>query len=127
MRFRHKIISLTSVAAALVIIVAVAAFAMGGLELGLPKEDIVAGQQLAAKPTAQPSASAVPLESVVYYTDAGNFFHSVPDCSGMQGAQAHSLREAYAAGKGACPACLSPETTLLPVTATPTPKALIYV
>ena len=121
MRFRHKIISLSSAAAALVLIVAVAAFAMGGFSA--PRQDVVIGQQHSAAP--KPTDD--PLDAIVYYSEAGKYFHSAPDCSGMQGAQPHSLRDAYAAGKGACPACFVPQTTSLPVTATLAPQTQIYV
>lgn len=114
MKFRSKIIWMASAAAALVVIVAVAALAAGGLELGKPKQDIVLGQQYS------PAPSQNTLESTFYYTEKGTYFHAIPDCSGMQGAQAHSLREAYASGKGACPVCVDWEE----LSATPTPRPM---
>ncbi len=41
----------------------------------------------------------------VYYTKGGTHFHVKSDCSGMQGANKASLKDAILAGKTACPNC----------------------
>ena len=105
MKLRHKITAMVSVAAALVVIVAVAALAAGGLGIGTPKEDLVFGQQVTSAPKSLYQPTEDMLDSIVYYNEQGNYFHTIPDCSGMQGAAAHSLREAYESGKGVCPVC----------------------
>ena len=105
MKLRHKITAMVSVAAALVIVVAVAALAAGGLGIGTPKEDLVFDQQVTSAPKSLHQPSTDMLDAIVYYTEQGNYFHTVPDCSGIQGTAAHSLRDAYAAGKGVCPVC----------------------
>ena len=105
MKLRHKITAMVSAAAALVVIVAVAALAAGGLGIGTPKEDLVFGQQITSAPKSLYQPTADMLDSIVYYNEQGNYFHTIPDCSGMQGAAAHSLREAYESGKGVCPVC----------------------
>lgn len=45
-----------------------------------------------------------------YYTANGSWFHLTPDCSGMQSAGAHTLRELYSCGKKPCPLCFADET-----------------
>ena len=104
MKFRQKMIWVASAAAALVVVIAAAALASGIPELGKPKQDIVLGQQYSPAPGENPS--------VYYYTEKGNYFHAVPDCSGMQGAAAHDLGDALASGKGACPVCVEMEEIL---------------
>ncbi len=132
MRFRHKITTMVSAAAALVVIVAVAALAAGSLGIGTPKEDRVLGQQF----TAPPVASAG--ETIVYCHAKGTYYHARPSCSGMKNAPETTLAQAEADGKRPCPVCISiditpaatptpipvhgtPEPTL-PVTATLTPR-----
>lgn len=115
MKFRSKLLSLSGVAAALVMIVAVAAFAAGGLEAARPRPDNVTQPQiLATSATVEPSPTEAPAE-LYYYTPNGRYIHAVNDCSGMVGAQAHSLTEAYASGKGFCPVCVPTHITPEPV------------
>ena len=42
-------------------------------------------------------------EVIVYYTQAGKYFHRDPDCGSMHNADPHTLAEAKAAGKKSCP------------------------
>lgn len=68
-------------------------------------------------PEPTPTPTAVPEEAEafeeagasaglpVYYTAGGNYYHGIEDCSGMEGASAHTLAEAETAGKQRCPVC----------------------
>lgn len=141
MKLRSRLISLSGVAAALLMIVAVAVLAAGGLEAGRPRPDSVAqpqaivtagedqpdGQSRQDGRNAPVSPTEAPAE-LYYYTPNGRYIHAAVDCSGMVGAQAHSLAEAYASGKGFCPVCV-PSITPEPVpvvtpdpTSEPTPE-----
>lgn len=118
MKFRNKIISLCSVAAALLIIISVA-LAAGLPELGKPRQDIVLDCQYTPAPR-------LDMNSTMFYTENGVYFHSLPNCSGMMNAEPHSIQEAMATGKGACPVCVNP-AEILPyatpaVTPCPTPE-----
>ena len=46
------------------------------------------------------------IESVVYCTQGGAYYHSIPDCSGMKGASAMTVAKAVDMGKNACPICV---------------------
>lgn len=97
MKMRNKIIAMTSVAASLIIMIAVAALAMG--------IDPKPAPDVLAQPPLEPSL--VPAETAtVYITDAGNYYHAVPDCCGMQGARAASEAEAIQLNKKPCPVCI---------------------
>lgn len=138
MKLRSRLLSLSGMAAALLMIVTVAALAAGGLEAGRPRPDSVAqpqaivtsgedqpdGQSRQDRRNAPVSPTEAPAE-LYSYTPNGRYIHAVSDCSGMVGAQAHSLAEAYASGKGFCPVCVpsitpepvpvvTPEPTLIP-------------
>lgn len=45
-------------------------------------------------------------EAEVFVAPGGLYYHAVPDCSGMEGAQALSAGEAAALGKRPCPVCV---------------------
>ena len=47
---------------------------------------------------------------IFYYTANGVWFHLSPNCSGMQNAGAHTLRELFQCGKLPCPACFADES-----------------
>ena len=49
----------------------------------------------------------------VYATGGGTYFHTNPNCSGMQGAQGVTLLQAKVANKKACPTCASGADTLV--------------
>ncbi len=52
--------------------------------------------------------AADPLElGVCFSTAKGTWFHAVPNCMNMTGAQQRTLREALAMGQDFCPACIS--------------------
>ena len=67
-----------------------------------------------ATPTATPAPTDVPGEIMVYYNPNGTYYHTSSDCSGMKGAQYHTLGEAIAAGKQPCPVCNPPVPTQAP-------------
>lgn len=50
--------------------------------------------------------SAATGDILVYYNPNGTYFHVDFDCSGMLGAQLHTLQEAVEAGKVHCPVCI---------------------
>jgi len=99
MKLQKKIIGMTSIAAAIAIMVAVAAFANGGLGTP-PKPDVLA----------QPEVTDVPKiteEPMVWCTEKGNYYHSEQHCSGMEGAIYGTLSYALALDKGPCPVCIT--------------------
>lgn len=116
MKFRHKLIALTSVAAALIAVLTVT-LAAGGLHT--PAPDIVAARQPAPRETAQPR------DDIVYCTEKGNYFHGIPDCSGMENARSLRLQDALAKGKEPCPVCLEGESVTAHSTLTPMPTAFV--
>lgn len=110
MKLRHKIAGMLSVAAVLVILLAVAALAMDFP--AAPQPDVLSpGRPLnTAAPRAEEPASTNAVlemaeEPTVYFNPKGNYYHFEEGCSGMVGAEPHSLSKAIAAGKTACPVC----------------------
>lgn len=119
---RRRVGAMLSVAAALVILLGAALFSMG--RMNQPKPDLLPLSQTNATPTPVPSATVtteptatvtpeptdtpapVNEEASVYCTEGGKYYHSQPDCSGMQGASGMSIEKAEAMGKTACPACI---------------------
>lgn len=55
-----------------------------------------------------PMPTSVPGETMVYFNPNGTYYHAYSDCSGMKGAEYHTLDEAIDAGKQPCPACNPP-------------------
>lgn len=49
--------------------------------------------------------AALPADVPFYFTQGGVYFHTNASCSGMRNAQAHTLAEALASDKQACPTC----------------------
>ena len=94
MKLKNKI-KIASVAAALTLCVLAAAFAAGN---GVAPDDTVT-----ASPTPDISVKTV------YITQHGAFYHSKPDCQGMQNAVTVSESEAIEQGKRRCPVCMSGE------------------
>lgn len=119
---RRRVGAMLSVAAALVILLGAALFSMG--RMNQPKPDLLPLSQTNVTPTPVPSATVtteptatvtpeptdtpapVNEEASVYCTEGGKYYHSQPDCSGMQGASGMSIEKAEAMGKTACPACI---------------------
>lgn len=106
MKKRNKIISMCSVAAAAMILIAVAAFAAGGITA--PQPDLLA--QPAVHSTEAPEIE----EYTVYCTTYGVYYHSDEHCSGMWNAEAHSVSDAQALGKQPCPICMVEEENAEP-------------
>ena len=119
-KLRHKITTTLSVAAALAIVVAVAAFAANSIGIGTPKQDMVFSQPsvVTSLPTPEPAIG----QAAVYAHKSGNFYHARPDCSGMKNAPATTVEQAEADGKTACPVCLKNAATPMPVRTTPEPS-----
>ena len=119
---RRRVGAMLSVAAALVILLGAALFSMG--RMNQPKPDLLPLSQtnvtptpapsatVTAEPTAtitpEPTATPAPMieEAFVYCTEGGKYYHSQPDCSGMEGATQMSIAKAEAMGKTAGPACI---------------------
>ena len=119
---RRRVGAMLSVAAALVILLGAALFSMG--RMNQPKPDLLPLSQtnvtptpvpsatVTAEPTAtitpEPTATPAPMieEAFVYCTEGGKYYHSQPDCSGMEGATHMTIEKAEAMGKTACPACI---------------------
>lgn len=99
MKMRNKIISMSSIAAAVAIMIAVASFASGGLDAPL-KPDILAQPKVTDVPKASEEAFRV------YSTEGADFYHLEPDCSGMENAIEMSEIEAVQMGKQPCPVCI---------------------
>ena len=69
-----------------------------------------------AEATAEPEPTFQPLAAggaTVYYAPDGERYHMIPDCGGMTGAEAHTLKEAVDAGKQCCDTCGSPDAAIL--------------
>lgn len=101
-KLQNKIIAMGSIAAALAIMIAVAALAMGIDRT--PAPDVLA----------QPPAADIPRiteEPMVWCTEKGNYYHSDEHCSGMEGAILGTLSYALALDKAPCPVCISVDTT----------------
>jgi len=98
MKMRNKIITLGSIAAALLIMFA-AALATGGLSTA-PQPDVLAQPPVTDVPKVQEEAVHV------YSTEGSTFYHLKPDCSGMENAIEMSEIEAVRMGKQACPVCI---------------------
>ena len=119
---RRRVGAMLSVAAALVILLGAALFSMG--RMNQPKPDLLPLSQTNVTPTpapsatvtAEPTATVTPEptdtpapvndEASVYCTEGGKYYHSAPDCSGMEGATHMTIEKAEAMGKTACPACI---------------------
>ena len=119
---RRRVGAMLSVAAALVILLGAALFSMG--RMNQPKPDLLPLSQTNVTPTPAPSATVtaeptatvtpeptdtpapVNEEASVYCTEGGKYYHSAPDCSGMEGATHMTIEKAEAMGKTACPACI---------------------
>ena len=119
---RRRVAGMLSVAAALVILLGAALFSMG--RMNQPKPDLLPLSQTNVTPTpapsatvtAEPTATVTPEptdtpapvndEASVYCTEGGKYYHSQPDCSGMEGATHMTIEKAEAMGKTACPACI---------------------
>lgn len=97
---RRRVATMLSVAAALVILLGAALFSMG--RMNQPRVDLLPLSQPNATPTPAPTAG----EDSVYCTEAGKYYHSAPDCSGMEGASPTTIEKAVAMGKTACPSCI---------------------
>lgn len=98
MKIRNKIITLSSIAAALMIMFA-ATLAAGGLNIA-PKPDVLV----------QPEVTDIPRpteEPMVWCTEKGNYYHSEEHCSGMEGAIYGTLSYALALDKAPCPVCIT--------------------
>ena len=119
---RRRVGAMLSVAEALVILLGAALFSMG--RMNQPKPDLLPLSQTNVTPnpvpsatvTAEPTATVTPEptdtpapvneEASVYCTEGGKYYHSQPDCSGMEGATHMTIEKAEAMGKTACPACI---------------------
>ena len=111
---RRRVAGMLSVAAALVILLGAALFSMSRIHQ--PKPDLLPLSQPKLTPTPVPSATVTPQptdtpapvneEAAVYCTEGGKYYHSEPNCSGMQGASGMSIEKAEAMGKTACPVCI---------------------
>ena len=111
---RRRVGAMLSVAAALVILLGAALFSMG--RMNQPKPDLLPLSQTNVTPTPAPSATVTPEptdtpapvneEASVYCTEGGKYYHSAPDCSGMEGASFTTIAKAKAMGKTACPVCI---------------------
>lgn len=113
MKMKNKIITLSSIAAALMIMFAVT-LATGGLSIA-PKPDVLAQPEV----TDMPKTTEEPM---VWCTEKGNYYHSEEHCSGMEGAIYGTLSYALALDKGPCPVCIAVgEEPLLP-TVVPAPE-----
>lgn len=99
MKMQHKIIGMASIAAAIAIMIAVAAFATGGLGTP-PKPDVLAQPTVTDVPKLQEEAIHV------YSTEGSTFYHLEPNCSGLENAIEMSEIEAVRMGKQACPVCI---------------------
>ena len=98
MKLQNKIIAMGSIAAALMIMLAVT-LAAGGLNAA-PKPDVLA----------QPLVSDIPKatkDSMFWCTEKGNYYHSEEHCSGMEGAIYGTLSYALALDKQPCPVCIA--------------------
>ena len=111
---RRRVAGMLSVAAALVILLGAALFSMGRIHQ--PRPDLLPLSQSNATPTPVPSATVTPQptdtpapmidEVTVYCTEGGKYYHSEPNCSGMQGASGMTIEKAEAMGKTSCPVCI---------------------
>ncbi|MDY5221521.1 MAG: hypothetical protein SPH82_13285 [Eubacteriales bacterium] len=113
---RRRVAGMLSVAAALVILLGAALFSMG--RMNQPRADLLPLSRPNCSPTpvptatitAEPTATATPAPTVgasdVYCTQGGHYYHSAPDCSGMEGATHMTIEKAEAMGKTACPSCI---------------------
>ena len=63
---------------------------------------------------------------IVYTTNANLYYHSKPDCGGMQGASGITLEAALARGKTACPDCLNGESIVTATTFYATDNGTYY-
>lgn len=103
-----------SIAAAIAIMIAVAAFATGGLGTP-PQPDVLA----------QPEVMDIPRpteEPMVWCTEKGNYYHFDEHCSGMEGAIYGTLTYALALDKDPCPMCIAVNEEVLLPTAAPAPE-----
>ena len=111
---RRRVAGMLSVAAALVILLGAALISMGRIHQ--PKPDVLPLSQPKLSPTPVPSATVTPQptdtpapmidEVTVYCTEGGKYYHSEPNCSGMEGASGMTIEKAEAMGKTACPVCI---------------------
>lgn len=111
---RRRVSGMLSVAAALLILLGAGIFAMSRIHQ--PRPDVLPLSQPNVTPTPVPSATVTPQptdtpapmneEAAVYCTEGGKYYHSEPNCSGMQGASGMSIEKAEAMGKTACPVCI---------------------
>ena len=160
MKQRHKVLTSVSVAAVLVVLCAAIALAAG--RLTAPRPDTVAagtgvttaprqtarGDAPTPMPTPEPTPVPTPeptpestlepmptvLDAValVYTLPNSNYYHSVPDCSGMEGAVAWTEASAISVGKQPCPVCFdgefmeAPEPTLTPAPAAESEEHPVY-
>ncbi len=149
MKQRHKV--LTSVSIAAVLVVLCVALALATERLTAPKPDTVAtgisatsashhpaqGDAPTPMPTPEPTPMPTPTptpepmptvfdeQMLVYTQPHSEYYHSVPDCSGMSGAVAWTLESAISVGKQPCPVCLGGEPVEAPEpTDTPVPAAM---
>lgn len=129
MKIQKKIISMVSAAAGLLIVIAVAALA-GGALTPTPAPDILA-QPLAndvrlytpVPETAAPMPTPPPMlteEAGYWCTEKGNYYHTVENCSGMQGAIYATLSYVLQQEKDPCPICIGASCTTAPPTVAPT-------
>lgn len=111
---RRRVSGMLSVAAALLILLSTGIFVMSRIHQ--PRPDVLPLSQPNVTPTPVPSATVTPQptdtpapmneEAAVYCTEGGKYYHSEPNCSGMEGASGMSIEKAEAMGKTACPVCI---------------------
>lgn len=85
-----------------------------------PEADEAPAESAEPEATPEPTAEPAPYqvkpagEATVYFYDNGSKgFHRTSTAHGMNGAPAHTLAEAYAAGKSRCNSCEMPEESIL--------------
>lgn len=97
MKKRHKLMMALPIAVCLAIGVA---FALAAGNHASPAPDVIAA------PVPENTKQPQPAECV-YFTERGNYYHAVQDCSGMTDAQNGAEAEALALGKSPCPICMA--------------------
>ena len=132
---RRKVLSALSVAAVIAVLCAAIALAAGKL-VNPHVDNVVAARGSIAgvgeggtsgtertSPTPMPRPSETDAPVIVYSQPNSNYYHSVPDCSGMEGAVEWTEVSAVSVGKQPCPVCLGTEAEAAPeLTFTPVPE-----
>ena len=84
------------------------------------------------KPTPEPMPTVPDALALVYTLPNSNYYHSDPDCSGMEGAVAWTEASAISVGKQPCPVCFggepmeAPEPTEVPLMAAESEEFQVY-